>query len=63
MGIQVCNLWKTFLEDPELFEDRREYGIEDFAMAYNLSIADAAQIFKAFRRHEKGVPLNDCLQP
>lgn len=50
----VLRLWNGFKADDALFEDRREYGIEDFKKAYSLTQVAAERLHYMFRQYEKG---------
>jgi hypothetical protein len=54
---RVRELWSEFTHDCELFEDRREYGEDDFAKMYDLTLVEASSLWALFRRYEKGEPL------
>jgi hypothetical protein len=53
---QVLDIWNSIHRDRALFEDRREWDVEDFMSGYELSKGDAEYLYLLVREYlkEKG---------
>lgn len=52
---RVRELWAAFLENDTLFEDRREYCVDDFTTAYNLTNEEGGILYNLFRCYERNI--------